>query len=1037
MSGTEHGPQAALVRFSLRFRGVVIALSALLLGYGAYTLTSVKYDVFPEFAPPQVVVQTEAPGLSPEQVEALVTQPLENALNGTPGLATLRSASITGLSAITITFDPASDIYRDRQLVQERLSVAAPGLPTGVNAPSMTPLTSATSTVLVAGLTSKTRSLMDLRTTAEWTIEPRLLAVPGVANVSVFGLETKSLQIQVRPDDMIRYGIGLNDVMAAAQRATGVRGGGFIDTANQRVVIQTEGQSLTPTELARTVLINNGAASVTLANVATVVEAPLPSIGAATINGAPGVQLVISEQYGANTLDVTGRVEAALATLRPGLERDRIALDTSLFRPANFIMTAIGNVRNSLVLGGVLVIAVIFLFLLDLRTAAISSVAIPLSLLVAVIVLNWFGATINTMTLGGLAISIGVVVDDAVIGTENIVRRLRENQHAQSPRPVLPVMLDACLEVRSAVVYATFAVILVVLPVLALSGVAGRLFAPLGTAYILAVLASLAVALTATPALAMLLLAHRPLSPDEPPLMQRAKERYRTLLVQLAAHPGALVFSAVVLALVACATLPLFGASFIPELKEGHFVVHMSAVPGTSLAESLRLGTRVTEALRRLPQVRSVTQHAGRAELGDDIWGAHYSEIDVDLNPLSGEDAEGTQADIRDALARFPGLTFSIKPFLTERMEETLSGYTASVVVNLFGPELDRLDASAQEIAGILGQVPGAADVQVQSPPGMPQLTIRLRKADLERWGIDAVDALDLIHAAFEGATVGQTYEGNRTFDVLVIADPKARASIDQVGDLPLRAPSGAYVRLRQIADMYEATGRYQILHDGAQRLQTITANVAGRDVASFVADAKRQIAARVSLPPGYHIEFGGTAEAQAQSQRDLLVNSLIAAIGIVLLLSFITRNTNNLLLVLANLPFALVGGVLAVFATGGLLSLGSMVGFVTLFGITLRNSILMIAHYEHLVGVERREWNLAIAIEGAADRLTPILMTSIVTALGVLPLAIAAGEPGREVEGPMAIVILGGLLTSMALNLLVLPTLALRYGRFEAEPAE
>ena len=1037
MNGAGHGPQAALVRFSLRYRGVVIALAALLLCYGVYTLGDVKYDVFPEFAPPQVVVQTEAPGLSPAQVEALVTQPLENDLNGTPGLATLRSASITGLSAITITFDPRSDIYRDRQLVQERLSVAAPGLPTGVNAPSMTPLTSATSTVLIAGLTSTTRSLMDLRTTAEWTIEPRLLAVPGVANVSVFGLETKSLQIQVRPDDMIRYGVGLNDVMAAAQRATGIRGGGFIDTPNQRVVIQTEGQSLTPAELARTVLINNGAASVTLANVATIIEAPLPPIGAATINGVPGVQLVITEQYGANTLDVTARVGAALAALRPSLQREGIALDTTLFRPANFITTAISNVRNSLILGGVLVIAVIFLFLLDLRTAAICSIAIPLSLLAAVIVLDWFGATINTMTLGGLAISIGVVVDDAVIGVENIVRRLRENQHARSPRPGFQVILNACLEVRSAVVYATFAVILVVLPVLALSGVAGRLFAPLGIAYILAVLASLVVALTATPALSMLLLAHRPLGHDEPPLMQRSKQRYRGILARLAARPGALVLAAVSITLAACATLPFFGASFIPELKEGHFVVHMAAVPGTSLAESLRMGTRVTDALRQLPQVRSVTQHAGRAELGDDIWGTHYSEFDVDLKPLGGDEAESAQADIRNVLARFAGLTFSIKPFLTERMEETLSGYTASVVVNLFGPGLDRLDASVQQIAGVLSQVAGAADVQLQSPPGMPQLTVRLRKPDLERWGIDPVDALDLIHAAFEGTTVGQTYEGNRTFDVLVIADPKARASIDQVGDLPLRSPSGAYVRLNQIADIYEATGRYQILHDGAQRLQTVTANVAGRDVASFVADAKRQIAARVSLPPGYHIEFGGTAEAQAQSQRDLLLNSLLAVAGIVILLSFITRNTSNLLLVLANLPFALVGGVLAVFATGGLLSLGSMVGFVTLFGISLRNSILMIAHYEHLVGVEGHDWNLATAIEGAADRLTPILMTSIVTALGVLPLAIASGEPGREIEGPMAIVILGGLLTSMALNLLVLPTLALRYGRFEATATE
>ncbi len=1030
-----NGPQAALIRFSLRFRGIVIALAALLLGYGIYTLTQVNYDVFPDFAPPQVVVQTEAPGLSPEQVEALVTQPLENSLNGVPGLATMRSASIQGLSAITITFDPTSDIYRDRQLVQERLTIAAASLPTGVNAPTMTPLTSATSTILVIGLTSKTKSLMDLRTTSEWTLEPRLLAVPGVANISVYGLDKRSLQIQVRPDDMIHYGVGLNDIMAVARRATGIRGGGFIDTANQRVVIQTEGQSITPAELAHTVLVNNGGASVTLANVATVKEASLPPIGGATINGVPGVELVISGQYGANTWEVTRRVETALADLKPALTREGIVLDANLFRPANFIATAIGNVRNSLILGGILVIAVIFLFLLDARTATISSLAIPLSLLAAIIVLSSFGVALNTMTLGGLAIAIGVVVDDAVIDVENIMRRLRENQHAVAPRPVLLVILNACLEVRSAVVYATLAVVVVVLPVLALSGVAGRLFAPLGIAYILAVLASLAVALTVTPALALTFLVHHRLAPEDPPIMRRSKEHYRAMLARLFGHRRTLVLAAIGLTLAALATLPFFGASFIPELKEGHFIVHMSAVPGTSLAESLRLGRRVSDALLQLPAVRSVAQRAGRAELSEDTWGTHYSELDVDLRP--GSETEQALADIRDTLVKFPGLTFAIKPYLAERMEEVLSGYTASVVVKVFGNDLDQLDTSAQRIAAVLARVRGARDVQVQSPPGMPQLTVRLRKADLERWGIDPVDALDLIHAAFEGATVGQTYEGNRTFDVIVIADPKSRDSIDQVGNLPLRSPAGAYVRLRQIADIYESAGRYQILHDGAERLQTVTANVSGRDVVSFDAEAKRRIAADVPLPPGYHVEFGGAAEAQAQSRRDLLINALIAAVAIVLLLSVVTRNTNNLLLILANLPFALIGGVLAVFVTGGQLSLGSMIGFVALFGITLRNSILMIAHYEHLVGAEGHTWNLSTAIEGAIDRLTPILMTSIVTALGVLPLALASGEPGREIEGPMAAVILGGLLTSMVLNLVVLPTLALRYGRFESVTAE
>ena len=783
--------------------------------------------------------------------------------------------------------------------------------------------------------------------------------------------------------------------------------------------------------------MSRAGASVTLGNVATVVEAPEPPIGSAAVEGKTGVQLLVSEQYGANTVEVTERVEAALANLKPALEGEGIEVTADLFRPANFIATATGNVQSSLLLGGLLVVVVLFLFLYDLRTAAVSAVTIPLALLAAVLVLDHFGVTLNTMTLGGLAIAIGVVVDDAVIDVENIVRRLRENRHLGRPRPAAQVVLDACLEVRSAVVYATLAVILVVLPILTLSGLAGRLFAPLGTAYILSVLASLLVALIVTPALAMAFLTGEHLKQTEPPLMHWLRARYIMMLTGIAQRPRTAIWIAAALVAIASATLPFFGGSFIPELKEGHFIIHMSAVPGTSLTESLRIGEQVTKALHELPQVRSVAQRVGRAEKADDTWGTHYSEFDVDLKPLSGEEGEFVQSDIRKILIRFPGVNFAVKPFLTERVEETLSGFTAPVVVNVFGNDLDLLDTTAQDIAFVLGAVPGASEVQLQSPPGMPQLTIKLRKPDLQRWGFDAVDVLEVIRTAYEGTTVGQSYEGNRTFDITVILDPKLRDNVVEVARLPLKTPEGTNVRLEQIADVYQASGRYQVLHQGAQRVQSITANVAGRDVVSFVKDAKARVAEKVTLPAGTFLEFAGAAEAQSRSQRDLLVNALVALIGIVLLLSVITRNTRNLLLVLVNLPFAFVGGVLAVFASGGLLSLGSMVGFVALFGITLRNSILMIAHYEHLVAKEGARWTLDTAIRGAADRMNPILMTSIVTALGVLPLAIGMMEPGREVEGPMAIVILGGLLTSMALNLLVLPTLALRYGQFETKRGE
>ncbi len=1030
MSG---GMLGAIVRFSVRFRGIVIALAVVLLAYGVVSLTHARYDVFPEFAPPEVSIQTEAAGLAPEQVELLVTQPIENAINGTPGLDRLRSSSIQGISVVNVVFDPRSDIYRDRQLVAERLNEVAGTLPAGVAAPRITPLTSSTATVLIAAVTSKTRSLMDLRTAVDWTIEPRLLGVRGVADVAVFGGEVRQVQVQVHPDRLVRYGLALEDVLRAAPRATGLQGSGFVETPNQRLVLQTAGLPVIPDEVARTVIAAPNGVPVRLGDVADVVAAPAPRFGAATVMGQEGVSLLIEAQYGANTVDVTRGVEAALAELRPTLAAQGIELRADVFRPANFIMTAVGNVRSALLLGGVLVVVVLFLFLFDLRVAAISATAIPLSLLAAVVVLQRMGLTLNTMTLGGLAIAIGEVVDDAVIDVENIARRLRENRHLAEPRPVARVVLDASLEVRSAVVYATFAVILVFLPVLTLSGVAGRLFAPLGIAYILSVLASLVVALTVTPALAVLLLAKRDFGDREPPVARWAKTRYVALLRRVEARPRPVFTGAGVLTALALLMLPFFGASFLPELKEGHFIVHMTATPGTSLEQSLRLGDSVTAALRRLSVVRLVEQEAGRAEAFTDVHGPHLSEINVDLAPLGGAVA-GTAADsIRRALAVIPGASFSVNTFLTERVEETLSGYTAAVVVNVFGNDLPAIDGAAQHVAAAMRALPGAMDVELQSPPGNPQLTIRLRADALLRWGFDPADVLAAIRTAYQGDVVGQVYEGNRVFDVTVTLDPADRGRVSWIGQLPLRNAQGTYVRLGQLAEITEGAGRYAVQHVGARRVQTITANVAGGDVTTFVAEARRRIAERVQLPPGVYLEWSGQAEAQARSRRDLLLDSLVAGVGVVLLLSVVTGNRNNLLLVLANAPFALVGGVLAVFATGGLLTLGSLVGFVTLFGITLRNSIMMISHYEHLVVVDGEPWGLETAIHGAADRLAPILMTSIVTALGLLPLAIGMNAPGREIEGPMALVILGGLATSTALNLIVLPALALRYGRFRA----
>ncbi len=1022
----------AIVRFAIRLRGVVISLACLLAGYGIYTLYQSHLDVFPEFAPPLAIIQTEAPGLSSEQVEVLVTQPIENALGGTVGLETLRSKSLQGLSMVTMTFRSGMDVYRVRQLASERLGAVAGKLPLGVKPPAPLPLSSSTSVALVIGLTSDTRSAMELYKLAQWTLRPQLLGLPGVADAVVFGGDVPQFQIQVDPQKLLRYGLSLQDVLSAARRATGVRGAGFLENSNQRIVINSEGQIQTAAQLAQVVVSYKNGFGIHLGDVANVAIAPAPAVGAASIADKSGVMLIIESQYRADTMSVTESVEQALAGLKPVLAAEQVTLHADIFRPANFIAAAIGHLRTALLLGGVLVIAVLFLFLLDVRTAFISATAIPLSLLTAVIVLHYFGVSLNTMTLGGLAIALGEVVDDAIVDVENILRRLRENQALAKPLSAARVVLKASLEVRSAVVFATFIVALVFLPVLTLSGVAGKLFAPLGIAYILAILASLVVALTVTPALAYVLLTNRPLQAEEPRLTQGLKTRYGRLLSRVE-HRSRLIITAIaVLCIAALATLPLLGGSFIPEMKEGHYIVHMAAAPGTSLAESMRIGREITRALGKISGVRLVAQRAGRAAEVVDPVGVNTSEFEVDLKPMSGSEQARTLDDIRRTLANFPGLTTSANTFLTERIDETISGYTAPVVVNIFGNDLDVLDAKAQEIARILNTIPGAVGVGVQSPPGTPQLVIRLRQDQLTRFGFEPVDVLEAIQAAYQGVTVAQVYQGNRIYDVAVSLSPAHRESPAQVGSLPLRNLQGVTVPLGQLADIEQSVGRYQIQHTGGQRLQSVASGVRGRAISNFVAEAQTRIKRDVAFPNGSYALFAGEAQARAQSQHDLLVNAVVAGIGVLLLLFMALRSTRALLLVLVNLPFALVGGVATVLLTGGNLTLGSLIGFVTLFGITLRNSIMLISHYQHLVTSEGMVWGPQAAKRGASERLVPILMTALVTGLGLLPLALYSGTPGNEIEGPMAVVILGGLMTSTILNLLVLPTLALRFGRFE-----
>ncbi|HEY2329158.1 MAG TPA: efflux RND transporter permease subunit [Verrucomicrobiae bacterium] len=1029
-----------LIEISLGARGVVITLAVGLILYGLFVAKNAKLDVFPDFVQPQVTVQTESPGLAPEQVEALVTRPVEGALSGAGNLDSIRSESIQGLSVVTAVFKDGTEIYRARQMIAERLAQVGGELPAGVSTPVMEPLTSSTMDLLKFGLTSEKISPMELRTFADWTVRPKLLSVPGVAAVKVFGGEVRQLQIQLKPARLQAFQISVQGVLDAARSATGVRGAGFIETPAQRLVIQTEGQSLTAAQLGEIVVTQHDGRSVRLKDVADVVTAGEPKFGDALINGKPGILMTTASQYGANTMDTTRAVETALDEMHPTFAAAGIDYVPGLHRPATFIEIAIHNLKNSLLLGAVLVGVVLFIFLLDWRTTLISFTAIPLSLLTAVIVLDHFGATLNTMTLGGLAAVIGVVVDDAIIAVENILRRLRENLTQPQPRPLFNVVLDATLEVRSAVVYATFVVALVFLPVLTMSGLQGRFFAPLGTAFILANLASLVVALTVTPALCFALLS-RMKPHEEPNYLLRLKGVHRRALEKISRWPKTILVTAIILFIGALATLPFFGGEFLPDFREGHFVCQLTMAPGTSLPEMRRLGANISAELLQIKEVKSVEEQIGRAQGGEDTWGTHRSEVHVELKPTAGDDQEKVQNQIRDTLAKYPGVQSEVLTFLGDRIGETISGETAQVVLNIFGDDLDVLDAKAQEVSAALAQVPGAADVQISAPPGAPRILVKLRPERLTQFGFRPVEVLEAVQTAYEGEVAAQIYEGEKVFSVNVILEPSARQQPEAVGDLLVANLQGAQMPLRELANVYEGSGRYAILHDGARRRQTITCNPAGRDVASFVADAQKQISAQVNFPAGVYVEFSGAAQEQAAAQRELLLHSLVAAVGIILLLAIVFRKASHLLLVLANLPFALVGGVLAIFLAGffsdegrAALSLGTLVGFVTLFGITMRNSIMMISHFEHLVNEEKLPWGVETALRGATERLVPILMTAIVTALGLLPLAIGSGEAGREIEGPMAIVILGGLVTSTLLNLLVLPTLALRYGRFSGK---
>ncbi len=1022
---------ATLVRLSIRFSGIIIALAILLLFYGSYRFSTAGLDIFPEFSPKQVVIQTESPGLSAEQVEILVTQQIENSINGLIGLQSMRSESIQGLSIITAIFAEDTDIYRNRQLVSERLASVTSQLPAGIGTPVPVPLSSSSATVLTIGLNSDNKNLMELRSLADWTLVPRILAVPGVADVNIFGGEVRQLQIQIDPIQLRRFNLAVEDIVSAAAQAGKISGSGFIENSNQRFTLQISGLPATPEQFKNIIVKRRNGNNILLGDVTTIDYAAAPSIGAAQIMGKQGIVMMVIGQYGANTLSVSKRVEAALTEFEPIFQQQNIHFYSHLFRPADYIETSLSNLSGHLLIGIFFVLLVLYVFLFNLRTAFISALAIPLSLICAMIVLLESGVNLNIMVLGGLAIALGEVVDDAIIDTENIFRRLRENRLNKTPKNIATVVYEASLEVRSSVVYASFIVALVFVPLLTLSGVAGRLFAPLGFSYILAILMSLLVALTLTPALCYLLLGKNIPGNQDPPLIKRIKPFYNRQLRWVTVHLHTVLLIGIGICLLAFFTLFNLEHKFLPELREGHFIVHTTSIPGTSLQESIRIGTRLTKQFLSIPGVESVSQWAGRAERGADTYGSHYSEYEVRLEPMTGDGQQQVLNLLRDILHDFPGILFEANTFLTERVDETISGYTSPVVVNIYGNNLNILDQKAQTVAAIMRTITGAEDIQLRSPPGTPLLNITLNLRQLNYRGINPAQIINTVQTAYEGRVVSKNNQGNRIYNIAVAVAPQFRNNPDSLKQLLIRSLDGSLIPLGEVADIRHAEGRYNILHQGAQRKQTITCDVKDRDMDDFMQELKQRIMNEVSFSDNSYPEFTGAALEQAKARKDLILHSFLAGSGVLIFIYIAIGSVRHTLLTLVNLPFSLIGGIAAVVVGGASLSVGSMVGFITLFGITVRNSIMLIAHYRYLVEVEAKPWNIDTVIQGAQERLPSILMTALVTALAMFPIAFNSDNPGREIMGPMAAIIIGGLASSTLLNLLLLPGILLHYGKF------
>lgn len=1051
----------AIIRFALQNRVLVLAAAILVAAYGLFTATRLPTDVLPDLNRPTVTVLTEAPGLAPEEVETQVTFHLETAFNGAVGVERVRSTSGLGLSVVYVEFAWGTDIRYDRQVVQERLNQVAEKLPPGV-IPLMGPISSIMGEIMLVGLRSDSLPPMEIRSLADWILRPALLSVAGVSQVTVMGGEVRQFQVLADPERLRRYDLTLADLEEALEKANENSGGGFIAGASQEFVVRNLGRVATvgdiETSLVATRTSNGVSRPILVRDVATVREGgALIKRGDGSMNGRPAVIMAIQKQPGADTRDLTARIDSALAGLRPTLPKD-LVINADLFRQSHFIENSIHNVIEALRDGSILVVIVLVLFLLNVRTTFITLTAIPLSLCMTALVFQMFGQSINTMTLGGIAVAIGELVDDAIVDVENVFRRLRENRHSLRPRPVLEVVFDASSEVRNSIVFGTAVVLLVFMPLFALSGIEGRLFQPLAVAYIVSILSSLLVSLTVTPALAFYLLPNmKRMAAEKDSFVLRMCKRLAHKLYDITLpRPWTVVVTALALVAAGVFLVTRLGTEFLPAFNEGTATINVVADPGIALVESDRLGAKAEELILSVPEVKSTGRRTGRAEQDEHAEGVHYSELDVDFwtedeagDPATSATVDGRKppqtvrdksfvlAEIREKLETLPGVSVGLGQPISHRIDHLLSGVRAQIVVKITGHDLNTLRNLAEQTQAAMNGIPGVVDLQIEKQVLTPQVRIRVNREAAARVGFAPGALVRTLETALKGKVVSQVLDGLKSYDLVLMLDESVRNDVRRLNDLRLISPTGAVVLLSDVAGITETPGPNQISRENVQRRMVVSANVQGRDLGSTVEEIQKSIAMDLpaeKMPAGYALSIGGQFEAQQSATRLILLLGALSLVAMFALLYSHFQSVEMVIQVMLNIPFAFIGSAFALWLAGETFSVASLVGFVSLCGIASRNGIMMISHYIHLMTHEGMDFGRDMVIRGSQERVAPVLMTALTTCLGLIPLVLAAGQPGKEILYPVALVVLGGLMTSTFLDFCITPTVFLRFGRRASE---